>query len=238
MTANIKQIDVEGIGIISLKKTANAKRLAIRIAPNKHPYVTIPPNYTFEQAIDFVKTKKEWILKGLKKVKAFEKKKNIYTESTPNITKSHSLVLKQHTLSNIRLQVGNKMILVSYPASLQPENEQIQKAIDDGILIALKNEANRYLPIRTAQLAKLHNLKFSKITLRNTKTRWGSCSGTNSISLSIQLMRLPEHLIDYVILHELAHTIHKNHGPGFWKFLNTLTNGKAIALRKELRSNS
>ena len=76
----------------------------------------------------------------------------------------------------------------------------------------------------------------NKVKINNAKTRWGSCSIENNITLSLQLMRLPDYLIDYVILHELAHTKVKNHSIHFWDFLDSITDSKAKNLDKELKS--
>jgi predicted metal-dependent hydrolase len=70
--------------------------------------------------------------------------------------------------------------------------------------------------------------------VRSQKTRWGSCSFNNNISLNVKLTRLPQELIDYVILHELAHTRIKNHGREFWKMLDGLI-GDAKKLDRRLR---
>jgi predicted metal-dependent hydrolase len=99
---------------------------------------------------------------------------------------------------------------------------------------ALRKEAADYLPGRTARLAGEHGFSYRRVSLRASRTRWGSCSAVNNINLSIFLMRLPAHLIDYVILHELAHTVHKNHGPLFWQLLEQLTGG-ARALAREIK---
>lgn len=69
---------------------------------------------------------------------------------------------------------------------------------------------------RTRHLADTHSFTINKITIRKQKTLWGSCSGRNNISLNINLAKLPQELIDYVIIHELVHTIHKNHSNRFW----------------------
>ncbi|MGF1585739.1 MAG: M48 family metallopeptidase [Bacteroidales bacterium] len=98
----------------------------------------------------------------------------------------------------------------------------------------LRKRAADYLPGRTALLAKEHGFSYRRVSLRASRTRWGSCSAVNNINLSIFLMQLPPHLIDYVILHELVHTVHKNHGPDFWHLLETLTGG-ARALAREIR---
>lgn len=97
--------------------------------------------------------------------------------------------------------------------------------------------AKRFLPNRVAELAYLYGFsKYKDVKIQSSKTRWGSCSGTNSINLSLYLMKLPDHLIDYVILHELCHTVHHNHSDKFWSLMDQVTNGKSKALRKELRN--
>ncbi len=82
------------------------------------------------------------------------------------------------------------------------------------------NYAKLYLINRLRILANRHGFTYNKVSVRNQKTRWGSCSFNNNISLNIKLVCLPKHLADYVILHELIHTKIKNHSPSFWSFLN------------------
>jgi predicted metal-dependent hydrolase len=67
------------------------------------------------------------------------------------------------------------------------------------------------------------------------KSRWGSCTAKNSINLNSWLMMLPEHLSDYIILHELVHTRHRNHSQDFWNTLDQHLQGRSRELRKELR---
>jgi hypothetical protein len=98
----------------------------------------------------------------------------------------------------------------------------------------MRQEAKDTLPRRVAELAYMHGFHYAGLTIRDSKTRWGSCSGRNTISLSLYLMQVPEHLQDYVILHELCHTVHHNHSPRFWALMDTVTDGKAHALRREL----
>ena len=80
--------------------------------------------------------------------------------------------------------------------------------------------AKSYLIERLEYLANQHGFSYRKVSIRNQKTRWGSCSVDNNISLNIKLIYLPKDLRDYVILHELAHTKIKNHSPYFWSFLS------------------
>ena len=81
-------------------------------------------------------------------------------------------------------------------------------------------EAKSYLIGRLKYLANKHGFSYNSVSVRSQKTRWGSCSSNNNISLNIKLICLPKDLSDYVILHELVHTKIKNHSPLFWSFLN------------------
>jgi len=97
--------------------------------------------------------------------------------------------------------------------------------------------AQKKLLNRLNELAKANNFVYNKASIRNQKTRWGSCSAKNNISLNIKLVRLPGELIDYVILHELLHTRIKNHGQSFWRALDKLA-GDSKACRKKLNQYS
>ena len=96
-----------------------------------------------------------------------------------------------------------------------------------------KNNAKIKIKARLKVLAELHGFSYNKISIRCQKTRWGSCSGKNNISLNIKLVLLPEIYIDYVIFHELVHTLIKNHSSEFWMELNKYV-GNAKAMRSKL----
>ena len=93
--------------------------------------------------------------------------------------------------------------------------------VDYGMILKKNMEAKKYLPERVEKCATQFGFFFRNVKIRNAVTRWGSCTHNNDINLSLHLMRLPDHLIDYVILHELAHTIHKNHKNNFRKMLES-----------------
>ncbi len=111
-----------------------------------------------------------------------------------------------------------------------------QDTVEEAIWRILLKEAAAYLPSRLTELAHEHGLSFSGVKVRRMKSRWGSCTARNGINLNSWLIMLPDHLSDYVILHELAHTLHHDHGQRFWVYLDRLTAGKSKLLRKELRN--
>jgi len=97
-----------------------------------------------------------------------------------------------------------------------------------------REEAKEILCRRLTCLAEKFGFSFNKLTIRRQKTRWGSCSARNTISLNETLARLPRRLMDYVILHELVHTRIKNHGEEFWQELAKYVDDVG-PLRRELR---
>ncbi len=101
---------------------------------------------------------------------------------------------------------------------------------------ALRKQAKAYLPDRTQVLASRFGFSYHSLKINKSKGRWGSCSAKKNINLSLYLMTLPSHLIDYVILHELCHTKEMNHGPRFWILMDEVTGNQSKVLRKELRS--
>ena len=103
-------------------------------------------------------------------------------------------------------------------------------------LSELRRAARQYLPATLERLAREHGFTYTSIRISSAHTRWGSCSGKNGISLSLFLMLLPEHLREFVILHELCHTRHHNHSTAFHTLLDSCVEGRERQLNKELKS--
>jgi predicted metal-dependent hydrolase len=101
--------------------------------------------------------------------------------------------------------------------------------------VVSRAQARRILVSRLEELAARHGFQYNKVSVKNQRTLWGSCSHRNNINLNINLLRLPEELRDYVILHELVHTRHKNHGQAFWRDLDRLV-GSGKRLQRQLRA--
>ncbi len=116
------------------------------------------------------------------------------------------------------------------------QNENRKKAFIDRFLAIDKADARERLTDRLYHLAKEHGFTCNNVSIREQKTRWGSCSHKNNISLNLKLVLLPKELIDYVMLHELVHTKIHNHSKKFWAELDRYTgNGKVMS--KRLRMN-
>lgn len=127
------------------------------------------------------------------------------------------------------------ILRIACPAATRFESDKVQEILKDLLEKALRHEAKRLLPDRLMALAARYKFTCTGVRIMNSKTRWGSCSTRKTINLSLSLMLLPWHLIDYVLLHELCHTVEMNHSDRFWKLLDGITDNKALALRKELK---
>lgn len=88
--------------------------------------------------------------------------------------------------------------------------------------------AGKTLRQRLQSIARTHGFSYNRVYIRNQRTRWGSCSAKNNISLNIKLTRLPEKLMDYVIIHELVHTRVKSHGPRFYQLLDQYVSDRRV----------
>ena len=145
------------------------------------------------------------------------------------------LKLETSPLKNFTVSMRDETVGIACPAHADFTTDRVQTLVKNAVMRAMRKKAEEYLPPLVQYWSSLFDLPYNKVTISKARSRWGSCSSKRDISLSFYLMLLPAHLMDYVILHELAHTREMNHGPKFWELLNQLTDGKALALRKELR---
>ena len=130
-----------------------------------------------------------------------------------------------------------KEFLLSKTAWIQKHLRKIDQYANLNVIPDLNidlEKAKTDLFNRLNYFAQKYNFSYNRAVFRRQKTKWGSCTGRNNINLNIKIAALPEHLQDYVLLHELVHTKHKNHGKEFWAELDRLT-GDAKKLRKEMR---
>jgi len=110
------------------------------------------------------------------------------------------------------------------------ESQKEQQEINEAFLNIDKKEARKKIKARLKELARLNGFSYGRVSIRNQRTRWGSCSGKNDINLNMKLIALPQELFDYVIFHELVHTQIHNHSKHFWQELDKYVgNGKAKA---------
>ncbi|WP_372751053.1 M48 family metallopeptidase [Labilibaculum sp.] len=214
-----KIIVIKEIGEILFKKSKRFKRLSVRIAPNKGVWVNVPFTISYKEAIHFSLQNKEWIKKNQIRAKAKESNQSIFSPEIEFKTRFHKLQLCPADVNNYSAKLSDGNLQVTYPLGCTIENKELQSFIQNSIIETLRREANYYLPKRIKQLAETCGFNYQSLTIKNTKSRWGSCSHDNKINLNLHLMRLPHELCDMVILHELCHTIVKNHSKDFYHLL-------------------
>lgn len=222
-------------GEVTVLRSLRALRLSISVRATGTVRLTIPRGVSEQEALRFLNEKCDWIERARAKVR---NRNPVQIIAPPFSTRNHTLRLDPCATRSIRTRVTSGTVTVSYPMELHYEASEVQTVVKQGIEEAWRIEAKAHLPERTTQLCRLTGFRCGEVTVRNSRTRWGSCSGNNDISFSLHLMKLPDRLIDYVILHELCHTRHKNHGPAFHALLDRVTGGEHARLRQELRTHS
>lgn len=234
-------LEVEPYGTVEVTENVRSRRLSLRLITGKFR-VTVPPKTQPKIILDFFARNKERIDNFLKRVEKTREIKTaiIFKPGVEFHTRQRELVfVLQPGKEKIRpAQITQNKMTVYYTAETNIEGENFQRFVHKVIDASLKNEAMHYLPGRTATLAAQHGLKFDHVDLRNMTSQWGSCSTKGRICLNIQLMRLPDELIDMVILHELTHTLHMDHSKAFYADLNRFLGGRLNELEKEMKKYS
>lgn len=98
---------------------------------------------------------------------------------------------------------------------------------------AMRRQAKAVLPVRLAELAARYAFLYNKVTIKHNATNWGSCSAKGNINLNLNIVRLPRPLQDYILLHELCHLRHHDHGQGFHLLLEHVCTDNLIRLMDE-----
>ena len=144
------------------------------------------------------------------------------------------LRFEQKDVSYVRAEMDESGIVCYYQSAEVLTDNDIQTWITKTLeAFARKRVKERLIP-RLLNMAKERSLSLNNVKVSSAKGRWGSCSSTGNINLSLYLVLLPRHLQDYVLQHELTHLIEMNHSPR-WARLDEVCGGKAKALRKEMR---
>ncbi len=212
-----KILYVDGIGEVQLARKARSKRLRISVKSSGEVVVSIPWLFPFSRGAEFLEEKRDWVVKTKLKLEKHGLTRKVLMPGVLFSTRS----LKYHLLpgngDNIKVQLlhSEQSVIISYPETASLQNPEIRYKIKSAVEGVLRYEAKRYLPGRTRELANQLGYSFKALTIKNNKTNWGSCSGLKNINLNLHLMRLPDRMIDYILVHELVHTKIPNHGPLF-----------------------
>ena len=233
MIVKQKKIKIEEIDITFLTRNSS-RSIRISITQVKGVRVFVPLFVSFSSAKSFVISKINWIKKHINKIEKLNSEKTIFKPGFIFNTKLSAIEFKLTSTDKIRSINKNNSIEIVIPEDIMIKSSNCQLDIRNEIEKILRRDAKNYLPKRVNYFAEKFDFSYKKVTIKNAKTRWGSCSSINNINLNLHLMRLTDELIDYVILHELVHTKIKNHQKEFWDLLDTVS-GDAKGLDRELK---
>ncbi len=226
-----KVVHFKSIGEVTFFRNRRSKCIKISVRPDRSVLVSYPFYVTEKEAKQFLSRNAEWIISRQKQVRSAGK---CYQAGVVIKTKIHTIELCQAE-GNFRTEVKNNNIRL---LSGNFDTDQARNAIEDRITKVYRYEAHLLLPARLKELARANDFTYNRISIRNNKRNWGSCSSANNISLNLQMMKLPDELIDYILLHELVHTEIKDHSDRFWKKLDLLTGSRARELSRQIKKYS
>lgn len=191
-----------------------SRSLRVSVLPDGTLKVTTPTRYSERQIEQFLEHHRGWIERQLARLQA--RKPLAPAGSVSVFGKTFQLKTefsREHPIG-IRLE-GQQLIINTLTPDTNPESPAAKKQLDR----FLKLTATHYLTQRTTDLAAVMKTSFTKLTLREQTTRWGSCSNRGSLNFNWRLVHFPTEIIDYVIIHELAHRTHMNHSRAFWNLV-------------------
>ena len=158
-----------------------------------------------------------------------------FTPETHIDTEDFRLRFEQKDVSFVRAEMDEAGVVCYYQSAEVLADRNVQAWITKTLETFARKRVKERLVPRLLKMAKERGISVNAVRVSSAKGRWGSCSSKGSINLSLYLALLPRHLQDYVLQHELTHRLEMNHSPRFWARLDEVCDGKAKALRKEMR---
>jgi predicted metal-dependent hydrolase len=187
-----------------------ARRYLLRLQPDGTARVTIPRNGSIRAARDFASRNVGWLEQQFQRLAVRTKIPDTWNLGTEILFRGELVRIEPDADGSIRFST-ERLKVSDAQSDLRPEIQN-----------RLRYLASQELPPRVMELAALHRVNVSRVTVRNQKSRWGSCSRRGTISLNWRLIRTPGFVCDYIILHELAHRRQMNHSDKFWQEMKRL----------------
>ena len=213
---------------LEIVRKPKIKNIYLRITP-KGVQITANRRVPLKEIEAFVLSKSAWLTKHLK-VQELRVQKRALVNGNEVYYRGEAclLVCEENKLDNVELEFKEQQFHIKMP------KETEQEILEELFNHFYKNRAIEFITPMVELWSKKMSLKPSNVSFRKAKRQWGSCSSQNSLSFNYYLMKLPKHLIEYVVIHELAHIKEKNHSKNFWALVEKfLPNYKALV--KELR---
>ncbi len=217
-------LDVEGRAVpLRVRRNARARRLVLRIdGATNGAVVTLPPGVPVEDGFEMARQRISWIARRLAALPA----RMAFADGArvPFLGVEHPIRHRPGCRGTAWREDG-EIHVAGGP-------EHLARRVGDW----LKGEARRRIAPLVAAKAELLGRPAGRVTLRDTRSRWGSCSANGNLSFCWRLVMAPETVLDYVVAHEVAHLAERGHGPRFWRAVAGLTSD-AEGARAWLRDN-
>ena len=191
----------------TLRRSPKALYLRLQIAP-EGLNVVIPQRCSLKQLAAFMERKGTWILKHLER----QKQKGLPVIKDPQIGDDIPYLGKKVQLCAGTMSCAFKLDSNKLLADPSLNSAKLKPALKSWYI----SQAKEVLSLKALNFADQMNVKFSSLTVRGARTRWGSCSPKGDLSFTWRLIMAPEAVIDYVVIHELSHIKQLNHSPKFW----------------------
>jgi len=209
--------------------SSRAKRASLRVLPGRGLVVTVPQRVSKKAITALVDKHRGWIDEKLAELQA---------ATLPCYRQWPPVSLPLRCIgSDLNLRFATRRNWEKYDDEHDVQLT-IRAAADDKAAVAaevathLKALARRVLPPILASHAQLHALHYKRVSIRGQRTVWGSYSNSGTLSLNYKLLFLERELVDYVLLHELAHTVHLDHSEKFWRLLCSMNVNARVLDRK------
>jgi len=218
LTTHLEPPSSDGIGqvlplnagevLLVLKRNPRARRYVLRLNQQGQAQVTIPRSGSAAEAFRFAYRNKRWLERQFQRLANLPKRPVEWSMGNKVLFRGELLPIEPVLdVAKSTVRLGPEIITVPDLASdLRPALERHLWAL-----------AARELPPRVMVAAAQHQLQVRRVTVRNQKSRWGSCSRKGTISLNWRLVQAPPFVLEYIILHELMHLRHMNHSARYWQ---------------------
>ncbi|HEX3861407.1 MAG TPA: SprT family zinc-dependent metalloprotease [Stellaceae bacterium] len=201
-----------GLGApVAIRVNARARRLLLRIdATERKVELVLPRGVPAEQGLRFLEAQRGWIaarLEALPQAVPFAEGAIVPVFGMP------------HRICRETNSKAPPVAIVDAEIRVRGEAEHVARRVRDHLARLAARELASRARVYAAQIER----PIARVTVRDTKSRWGSCSAKGCLSFSWRLVMAPETVVDYVVAHEVAHLAEMNHGPRFWRLVQTLT---------------
>jgi predicted metal-dependent hydrolase len=204
---------------VKIARHPRARRYRLRLLEDGTARVTIPQGGNLSDARAFVERCRPWLEQQLQRLHSGPRRPLSWPVGTEILSRGELVRIEAVAANQIR--IGDEIIFAAGAgADYRPFIER-----------HWRRRAEQELPSRVQDLAAQNGFTVNRVSVRNQKSRWGSCSRRGTISLNWRLIQMPAHVSDYIILHELAHLRHMNHSSRFWQEVERLCPDYRVAER-------